>query len=243
MNRAWIFACVAACAGSGALHIYLARYEHERAGGTPLQVVVITRDLAVGDAIVANDLALKQVPERFVEERHVLARDRESLLGARSAVALPVGAAVLWTDVDTAPEGRTLASLVRPGMRAVSLRASEVGFDGMLRPGDRVDVLFVEGDAPQRGARLLVQSALVLNVGDDLGGGVRDARKRQQATRIALSVTPSDAQAVALARGRGALSLALRHPTDTSAVAAAQFVGDAAADGRGLLAKENRHAH
>jgi Flp pilus assembly protein CpaB len=200
--------------------------------------------LTVGDAIAANDLALKPVPERFVEERHVLARDRESLLGARSAVALPVGAALLWTDVDTAPEGRTLASLVRPGMRAVSLRASEVGFDGMLRPGDRVDVLFVESEAPQRGARLLVQSALVLNVGDDLGGaGMRDERKRQQATRIALSVTPSDAQAVAVARGRGSLSLALRHPTDTSAVAAAQLNAESASDGRGLLAKEVRHAH
>jgi len=102
----------------------------------------------------------------------------------------------------------------------------------------------VESEAPQRGARLLVQSALVLNVGDDLGGaGMRDERKRQQATRIALSVTPSDAQAVAVARGRGSLSLALRHPTDTSAVAAAQLNAESASDGRGLLAKEVRHAH
>jgi pilus assembly protein CpaB len=226
MRQTWLGASAAAVLSAAALHIYLARFEQERAGGQLLKVVMVTRDVEPGDLLADADLATKQLPERFVEERHVRGADRELVVGARCSAALAAGSAVTWTDVDSGPQGRTLAGLVRSGMRAVSLRGSDVGFEGLLRPGDRVDVLLSQGEGSERRTSTLLQNALVLTVGDDLGASLRKARATQHATSVALSVTPLDAQRLAQVRGRGTLTVALRNPGDVEIVASQAEIGD-----------------
>jgi pilus assembly protein CpaB len=228
MRRTWLGASAAAALSAAALHVYLARFEHERAGGQLIKVVMVTRDVEPGDQLADADLATKQVPERFVEERQVRAADRELVVGARCSAALPAGSAVAWTDVDSGPQGRTLAGLVRSGMRAVSLRGSDVGFEGLLRPGDRVDVLLSHGEGSERRTSTLLQNALVLTVGDDLGASLRKARAPQHATTVALSVSPLDAQRLAQVRGRGTLTVALRNPGDVEILASQAELGDGA---------------
>lgn len=228
MKRTWLGASAAALMSAATLHVYLARYEQERAGGPLQQVVMVTRDVAAGELLAAGDLATKQVPERFVEERLVRDADRELVVGARCSTPLPAGAALSWTDVDSSPQGRTLASLVRSGMRAVSLRGSDVGFEGLLRPGDRVDVLLSRGEGSERRTSTLLQNALVLTVGDDLGSTLRRGRVGRGASHVALSVLPTDAQRLAQARGRGTLTVTLRNSGDVEAIAATAEVGDEA---------------
>jgi Flp pilus assembly protein CpaB len=120
---------------------------------------------------------------------------------------------LLWSDLDQAPEGRTLAGLVRSGKRAFTLPGTDVGFSGLLQPGDRVDVLFTRADG---GTLTLLQNVLVLTVSSDQGAAA--PARVQPAERVTLSVDLEQAQLLAASEGRGVLRLALRNPLDLALV-------------------------
>jgi pilus assembly protein CpaB len=216
--------------------------------GTVRSVVVLTRDLARGASISRTALDFRDLPERYLEERHIEAHDLERVLGARAAAALPTGSVLLWSDLDLAAEGRSLAGLVRAGKRAFTLPAGDLGFTGLLRPGDRVDVLFTPGDGD---TVTLLQNVLVLTVGSDLGAaaegydapaGAEDrpvgAATRQASDRVTLSVDLEQAQHLAASEGRGALRLALRNPLDLALVDAPP---PTASGGQSLAAPSGQH--
>lgn len=209
-----LIAFVLALLGAGALHFYLRRYELEIAGGTPTAVVVATRDLALGDVIARAALDVRELPERYVEERHVLADDLDRIVGARATASVGGGSTLLWSDLDVSQEGRTLSGLVRTGMRAFTLPERDVSFDGLLRAGDRVDVVFTPGSGASLGTVTLLQSALVLTVGGKLGDDTRAEDESERFGRVTLSVTAEQAQLLAHSERRGALRLALRNPQD-----------------------------
>jgi pilus assembly protein CpaB len=211
-TKATLGAIGCALLGAGALHVYLGRYEQEVAGGAPQAVVVSTRDLELGEVLSRASLDFRDLPERYIEERHIAAEDLERVIGTRVTGAVRSGATLLWTDLDVAQEGRTLSGLVQSGMRAFTLPEGEVSFDGLLRPGDRADVLFTRADAD---TITLLQNVLVLTVGSDLGADVEPSTAHSASSgRVTLSVTLEQAQRLAQSEGRGALRLALRNPQD-----------------------------
>jgi Flp pilus assembly protein CpaB len=97
-------------------------------------------------------------------------------------------------------------------MRAFALPEQDVSFDGLLRPGDRVDVLFVAANPADR-VEVLVANALVLTVGRDLGQE-RAEPSAVRRGRVTLSLAPEQAAAVARREGAGRIRLALRNPQD-----------------------------
>jgi len=215
-QKAIVTAGIAAAIGAGALHLYLARFEAEATGGAPQPVVMVARDLALGEVITEGALSLHDLPEQYVEERHIIGSDIARVIGTRATVAVPSGASLLWSDLDVMQAGRTLSSLVRTGMRAFSLPDGAASFDGLLRPGDRVDVLFtVRDDDAALATRTLLQNVLVLTVGGDLGAPAAETDKgRRENHGVTLSVTPAQAQELAYTEGRGRLRLSLRNPED-----------------------------
>ena len=206
--------------GVGALHACWTRYPLDFVGGAHKPILVATRDLAPGELIARPALDFRDLPARYLDERHISGDELERVLGTRVTGAVHSGSALLWTDLDVSPERRTLASLVKAGMRAFSLRERDVTFEGLLRPGDRADVLFTSTDTqPSTPTVMLVQNALVLTVGADLGAELgaelEPAGKRAgPADRVTLSVTIEQALRLAQCEGRGALRLALRNPYD-----------------------------
>jgi pilus assembly protein CpaB len=196
------------------------------ASGHTRTIVVATRDLPPSEPLARASLDFRELPESFVEDRHIGAEDVERLIGMHTNTAVAAGSSLLWTDLDATPPARTLAGLVQVGMRALTLPGRELGFDGLLRPGDRVDVLYTPR-VPEDGALddgetiALLENALVLTVGRDLGMGVErgeDARAGQEVSRgdVTLSVSPHVALRLAHAEGRGTLRLALRNPQDVA---------------------------
>lgn len=214
-QKAIVVAGVAAALGAGALHLYLARFEAEATGGAPQPVVMVARDLGLGEVITEGALSLHELPEQYVEERHIAASDMARVVGTRATAAVRSGASLLWSDLDVMQGGRTLSSLVRSGMRAFSLSDGAASFDGLLRPGDRVDVLFTAREDDARSTRTLLQNVLVLTVGADLGtksDGASGERRRGEG--VTLSVTPAQAETLASTEGVGRLRLSLRNPED-----------------------------
>jgi pilus assembly protein CpaB len=211
-RRMFVAAAAAGLTGALSLHLYLASLEQALAGGAPQRVVVLTRDVALGETLTRGALSLRDLPERYVEDRHVLGADLERALGARVTGALHGGATLLWSDLDVMQEGRTLAGLVRPGMRAYALSEVDTSFDGLLRPGDRVDVLWTAAEGLE--ATVIMQNLLVLTVGNDLGDEHARELKRTRSERVTLSVTGEQAAALSSHQRRGRLRLLLRNPQD-----------------------------
>jgi|GEM_PF-661650 len=223
MNRvALTIAAVCAAAGCAVLWVYIQRFQAAAAGGQQIPVLTVKREIGVGERISAADLAVRRLPEAYLEDRHVRATDREAVVGVRVANRLRPDETVLWSDLSTAAaQARNLATLVPPGMRAVSIPATGSStFAGLLRPGDSVDAMLVtdRGITGERVSMLVAQNLLVLAVGADAGGASSGDRKggksRGRDSNVTLAVTMDQAQMLNLAQDHGSVSLVLRNPDD-----------------------------
>jgi Flp pilus assembly protein CpaB len=123
-------------------------------------------------------------------------------------------------------------------MRAVSIDGRAADFDGLLRPGDRVDVLFTEGEATS--THTILQNVLVLSVGSDIAA-VDETSGRTSTARggtVTLAVSSEGAQIVTQAKSHGRLTLSLRNADDIAVVDNLPETSGKTLDRAGLLANE-----
>jgi len=116
---------------------------------------------------------------------------------------------VLAVKVTGAGQRATLSSLVKDGMKAVTIRVNDVeGVGGFVLPGDRVDVVMTrQVDKNEASTEIVLQNARVLAV--DQSADER-ADKPTVAKAVTLEVSTASAQKVWLASSVGSLSLLLR---------------------------------
>jgi pilus assembly protein CpaB len=114
----------------------------------------------------------------------------------------------------------TLSAAIAPGMRAVSVRSSDVaGVAGFVLPGDRVDVLMTRtmgtGDTATSMTQVLAENALVLGVDQTTD---QETDKPVVAKAVTVQVTPEQAQFISLGESVGQISLSLRQIADNGAL-------------------------
>jgi len=109
----------------------------------------------------------------------------------------------------------TLSALVKPGMKAVTIRVNDVeGVGGFVLPGDRVDVVLTRQiDKGSATTEVVLQNTKVLAV-DQIAD--ERAAKAAVAKSITLEVSTIEAQKVWLASSVGNLSLLLRQAGDSA---------------------------
>jgi pilus assembly protein CpaB len=225
-RRAWIVSVVAALVGAGLLRLYVHRLEQEVAGGPSVRALVLTRDVTSGTALTRDMLGIRDLPQAYLESRHVRAQDLDQVLGVALATAARASETLLWTDLASVRDpARPVSSLVPEGMRAVSVTRAASGMDELLAPGDRVDVLLVAeraGVAPGSGASRVAENLLVLAVGGDPGtpAGRRARGGSRRRGLVTLSVTPEQSLQLAAAERAGSLRLVLRNPRDIASATA-----------------------
>jgi pilus assembly protein CpaB len=223
VNRAAVVVAVMSAAlGAALLLLYKQRFEREVSGGSKVGVVMAKEDIPLGAELSENQVALRLLPESYLEERHILADDVPRILGVRVSRELRANDSILWSDLAVASaHNRTLATILNPGMRAVAVPADQRStFGGLLRPGDRVDALMtLERQESGEGVTIpLLQSLLVLATGDDVGGSHLERREGRGdlRTTVTIEATPQQAQVLTHAMSRGSISLALRNPDDVT---------------------------
>jgi pilus assembly protein CpaB len=214
--------------------VYQRQFERETSGGQKVSILFAVSDIAAGEALQQAKFGFREIPEAYLEDRHIRQSDMNRVIGVQSATAVRANQALLWTDLATTSSGRReLSLLVRPGMRAVTVRADATSsFSGLIRAGDRVDVFGTMARTNVEGDRVtlpLLQNVLVLAAGRDLGGEVQAAQPggpqgnnggqaRTDVTMVTLSVTLEEAALLVFAQDRGRLSLVMRNPDDINVV-------------------------
>lgn len=113
--------------------------------------------------------------------------------------------------------GRTnLSGTLTPGMRAISVRSSDVtGVGGFVLPGDRVDIFITRatgtGEAATTVTQVIAENALVLGVDQTSD---QEADKPVVAKVVTVEVSPDQAQALSLGQAVGQVNLSLRPISD-----------------------------
>ena len=114
--------------------------------------------------------------------------------------------------------GSTLASIVEPNKRAVTVRVNDViGVAGFLLPGNRVDILSTRSSGRTKSVtETILQDVKVLAV-DQTASTDKDRPVVVRA--VTLELTPAEAELLVKATSEGTLQLTLRNPLDSELVA------------------------
>ncbi|MBX2885454.1 MAG: Flp pilus assembly protein CpaB, partial [Granulosicoccus sp.] len=196
-----------------------------------LELVVPTRPIQRGETIRAEDLAMRQVPERFAESNAIHWQDSDELLGLTTAFEVNENRPLSWAHIAGSAEP-TFSSLVADGQRAMAVRVDEINsISGFLQPSDKVDLLLTYGHAKGQKTFPVLSNIEVMATGmqtgidDGLDSGLRSF------TTITVHVSPENAQRITLAQQIGKITAILRNPKDkelkqSKALSVSQLIGD-----------------
>lgn len=179
-----------------------------------VQVVVPSMDLEPGAVASGINMSQRLFPQSLLNPTAVTADQWPRFEGRVLHRAVTAGKPLLSTDF-TKEAVSDFASLLRPGMRAVTITVDEVNsIAGMLRPGDHIDIMLTlssSGSDTQKVLPLL-HRALVLATGTDLGleqklspGEVLSDTFRT----VTLELTPTQSSELMLASQLGSFRVAL----------------------------------
>jgi pilus assembly protein CpaB len=193
-------------------------YEANKKPQSTRTIVVAKEPLRFGTELSAA--MLQEVPwpaeslpsGAFTEIKDILSGGRRVVLSAIEA-----NEPVLALKITGAGQRATLSALVKPGMKAVTIRVNDVeGVGGFVLPGDHVDVVLTrqieKGSAT---TDVVLQNTRVLAV--DQSADERTS-KAAVAKSVTLEVDTVEAQKVWLASSVGSLSLLLRKAGETAEV-------------------------
>jgi pilus assembly protein CpaB len=182
-------------------------------GSTPLPAAETARPAGAVASVAraANDLATGGAKADYVG----------------SVVREPIlaGEPIVSRKIVRAGDSGYMAAYLEPGMRAMAIRVTvETAAGGFILPGDRVDVLLTrettlsnigaqEGDRSKFTSSTVMQNVKVLAIDQSTRAG--DDEQAVVGATATLELGPRDAEALALAKSEGELSLVLRSYADT----------------------------
>jgi len=181
-------------------------------------VVVAKQPLRFGTELNASMLQEVPWPSNGLPAG-AFAKIQDVVSGGRRIVlaAIEANEPVLALKITGPGQRATLSALVKPGMKAVTIRVNDVeGVGGFVLPGDHVDIVLTrqleKGSAT---TQVVLQNTRVLAV--DQTADDR-AAKATVAKSVTLEVDTVDAQKLWLASSVGSLSLLLRKAGETAEI-------------------------
>lgn len=229
LSSTWLLAVLAVAAGGTAFWA-TQRFLADSTAGVRRQwetryalrpVLVAARDLAAGQTLADGDLARRQMPAGFLPSGTFAEGEAARALGQRLAVPLragdPLGEAALEARVPA------LSRRLPEGSRAVTVPVDQVSSQaGLVRPGDRVDLMLAEERLEGAERCVVVRSLLEAVHVLATGQATRDALPPGEAavdldtsySTITLDVTPEQAQQLAVGLRMGELIPMLRGADD-----------------------------
>jgi len=178
--------------------------------GQPRRVLAASRYIPAYTRLDPASLAWREIPAEYLPKGSL--DKMEDAVDMLTLAPLSQGEPVLFNKL--AHASQSLAAAVPEGLRAFSLGVDAVsGVSGLLRPGDRVDILLMAGESEARSmASTLFQSVAVLAVGSQYAPDEKGPAEGGSTVTLALS--PQDCEIALFAQSRGRLQLSLRATGD-----------------------------
>lgn len=170
-------------------------------------------------------LEVKEIPVRYISENAVTAT--EDALGKITKSEILPGEVLRSEKLSGTKEGRDgLAYSVTPGKRAVTVSVNDVtGVAGLLRTGDRIDVLGTidaqtgSGQEKASSTSFLIQNIEILSLDQTYAVDESSVQTNQGGYKnVTLLVTPQQALPLVLCSQKGSIWFALRAPVDEDIV-------------------------
>jgi len=230
VNLARVFLIVAALLAAGLTALLVRNFLHEtenRAAGnaaaqaalTSVHVMVAAKDLAAGTILGSDDVRWQSWPEDSLHPAYVRQGSGadKNIAGAAVRRAIAAGEPITSGRLVRPGEAGFLAGALTAGMRAATVQVTaETGAAGFILPGDRIDVVLTRdvqnGEPTEHAGRQVISETVsrdirVLAVDQT----VDDVKAQAQLGKtVTLEVTPRQAEALAVAKQVGQVSLALR---------------------------------
>ncbi len=222
-----IMALIAGLAAAGGVYLYLENLKQKyEISGDFIKVVTASQRIPAKTRITERMIELEDVPAKYINNRAVV--DTKEVVGKIARMDILPGEQVLRDRVAGEKDAfDNLSFMLQQGKRAVTIAVNEVsGLAGLLRPGDRVDVLGtfdLQGAVGQEKHSIttfLIQNVVVLSVDQNTipSSGSNNQDNSTPARTITLSVTPEQAQPLVLCSEKGTLRLVLRPAADRELV-------------------------
>lgn len=194
------------------------------------QVLVAAVPLSGGSLIQPNNISsatmlITKAPAGAVVDTP---ENRTSLTGAMVRMTLAQGAPITNEAVIHPGDHGFLAAVLSPGMRAVTVAVDNVtGADGLIWPGDRVDVLLTQSiagapDSKSIAAEVVLSDVRVIATGTELIKSAttnNNNSNNQPASTVTLEVTQEQAARCLVAVNLGKLSLIVHSAQSTTTAA------------------------
>lgn len=222
------FPRVALAAGVGLATLLLTRgwlageYAEARAAASPAaataEILVAAAAVPMGSTLGPADLRWQAWPRAAVAQGYIerAGNGPPILIGSVARTSLMAGEPLTEAKAGKPGEGGTMAAVIQPGRRAVTIAVTDAGgLAGFLVPGDRVDLLLTEARDTAKHTTTVLANVPVLGVDQksraDIVAAMAQARGQgAPAGLVTIEVTPRQAEQVALAADLGRLTLALR---------------------------------
>lgn len=183
---------------------------------TMVEIIVPNRAMSRGEIIIADDIGIREIPEKYADTHTVNAANYEIALGQRLDFDIDQGKPLLWAHLEGGVTP-TFSGKIADGLRAMTVRVDEINsISGFLQPKDKVDLLLSYGSGDKHQIFPLIQRLDIIATGvQTLVDKASDGIPRSFST-ITVHVTPTDGQKITLAQQVGKLTALLRNPEDES---------------------------
>lgn len=188
-----------------------------QANAAPNTQLVVTAAIRIPFAtkVEARHLKLTEIPEGVLPTGAYT--DLTDVEGKVSTTSIARGEILVAERFAAHSRGSTLAALIAPNMRAVTVRVDDViGVGGFLLPGNKVDVLAARRDRNQRAtAETILTNIKVLAVDQT---AATEKNEPVIVRAVTLEMTPKEAEKIVKARTEGTIQLTLRNPEEEDIV-------------------------
>jgi pilus assembly protein CpaB len=173
-------------------------------------VVVAAMEVPYGTVMEGRHVKVITVPTGTSLGNHFSSvKEVEGLIASQKVLN---GEVLLKERFTKSGAGSTLAALIKPDMRAVTVRVNDVvGVAGFLLPGNRVDIVAARKVNDRATTETILMNINVLAVDQT---STQDVNEPVVVRSVTLEMTPKEAEILVRAREEGRIQLTLRNPTD-----------------------------
>lgn len=173
-------------------------------------VVVAAMEVPYGTKIEGRHVKVISVPSGTPLGNHFdSVAEIEGLIATQKVLS---GEVLLKERFTKSGTGSTLAALIKPDMRAVTVRVDDVvGVAGFLLPGNHVDIVAARKVNDRATTETILLNINVLAVDQT---STQDKNEPVIVRAVTLEMTPQQAEVLVRAREEGRIQLTLRNPTD-----------------------------